>query len=247
MAYHIKMRNGIRGYSMLTHEVHPNEQDPEEGQKPQQRQRTPVALQKSSNETQGQNYGMGSNMPSAQNDPAGFKKWCQENKACFNCDLQGQLGDALQEASIPYEYPTTENDEQQDNIKAASSECLGSFNSIGSSMMVFKGVYGYGNQRTIWWGSDHANPAKPVLRFLQHDVILGLTWFRSANPTINWARSEVTVKDRKGTHRLQLERPARTIEDAGLNLITSRHVKKARKDYGQLQLSHYGCMAVFGS
>ncbi|OAF58305.1 hypothetical protein VC83_06611 [Pseudogymnoascus destructans] len=126
-------------------------------------------LQKSSNESQGQNYGMGSNMPSAKNDPAGFKTWCRENKACFNCsnkehisrnctrtkdsgrkgDLQGQLGDALQEASSPYEYPTTENDEQQDNSEAASSECLGSLNSIGSSTMVVSGETLQGQPQTL--------------------------------------------------------------------------------------------------
>lgn len=44
-------------------------------------------LQKGStpNESTGQNYGIGSNMPSAKNDPEGFKTWCRENKACFKC------------------------------------------------------------------------------------------------------------------------------------------------------------------
>jgi hypothetical protein len=43
-------------------------------------------LQKSnSNESQGQNYGIGSDIPSAKTDPSGHKKWCLTNKACFNC------------------------------------------------------------------------------------------------------------------------------------------------------------------
>ncbi|KFY20788.1 hypothetical protein V491_03426 [Pseudogymnoascus sp. VKM F-3775] len=43
-----------------------------------------------------------------------------------------------------------------------------------------------------------------VINIPSYDVILPLTWFRSANPTINWAHSEVTVKDRKWKHKLQL-------------------------------------------
>jgi hypothetical protein len=71
-----------------------------------------------------------------------------------------------------------------------------------------------------------------VIDIPSYEVILGLTWFRSANPMINWARSEVTVKDRKGKHRLQLRRPARTIADVGLNFITSRDVKKMLRTRG---------------
>ncbi|KFX94194.1 hypothetical protein O988_06430 [Pseudogymnoascus sp. VKM F-3808] len=38
-----RMRNGFRGYSMSAHETQQNEQDTEEGQKPQHRRRIPVA------------------------------------------------------------------------------------------------------------------------------------------------------------------------------------------------------------
>ncbi|KFY70635.1 hypothetical protein V498_10290, partial [Pseudogymnoascus sp. VKM F-4517 (FW-2822)] len=124
-------------------------------------------LQKSSNESTGQSYGMGSNMPSAKNDPEGFKTWCRENKACFKCgnkehisrnctrtkgkkrDLQGQLGDALEEASTPYEYPIVESDEQQDDNEEPSNERLGSLNSIGSSMMVVNGEILQGQPQTL--------------------------------------------------------------------------------------------------
>lgn len=39
-----RMRNGFRGYSMSAHETQQNEQDTEEGQKPQHRRRIPVAV-----------------------------------------------------------------------------------------------------------------------------------------------------------------------------------------------------------
>ncbi|OBT60100.1 hypothetical protein VE03_10910 [Pseudogymnoascus sp. 23342-1-I1] len=211
-------------------------------------------LQKSSNETQGQNYGMGSNMPSAQNDPAGFKKayltevYLNERfrtkrgferktttgsgKLVASLDLQGQLGDALQEASIPYEYLTTENDEQQDNIKAASSECLGSLNSIGSSMMVVSGETLQGQPQTLKmllnYGADRVYIARRVAmkigaikqgqttrvdlpdggavtsnEYIRLFVRMGTYTISITatvmdipmNPTINWARSEVTMKD----------------------------------------------------
>lgn len=43
-------------------------------------------LQKAtSNETQGQNYGIGNDIPSVKTDPSGHKSWCLANKACFNC------------------------------------------------------------------------------------------------------------------------------------------------------------------
>ncbi len=78
-----------------------------------------------------------------------------------------------------------------------------------------------------------------VIDIPSYDVILGLTWFRSANPTINWARSEVTVKNRKGKHKLQLKRPTRTIEEAGLNFITSREVKKMLRTKGSQGMMYF--------
>jgi uncharacterized coiled-coil protein SlyX len=49
-------------------------------------------LQKSaSNETQGQNYGMGSEIPNAKADPKGHKRWCIENKACFKCNSKEHI------------------------------------------------------------------------------------------------------------------------------------------------------------
>lgn len=42
-------------------------------------------LKGTSNETQGQSYGINSNIPSAKTDPKGHKKWCLANKACFKC------------------------------------------------------------------------------------------------------------------------------------------------------------------
>jgi hypothetical protein len=54
-------------------------------------------------------------------------------------DLEGQLGDALQKASTPYEYPTEKNDKQQYDNETPLDECLSSLNSIRSSMMVLSG------------------------------------------------------------------------------------------------------------
>jgi hypothetical protein len=49
-------------------------------------------LQKSTlNETQGQNYGMGSDILSAKTDPKGHKRWCIENKACFKCNSKEHI------------------------------------------------------------------------------------------------------------------------------------------------------------
>ena len=49
-------------------------------------------LQKAaSNETQGQNYGMGGDMPSAKIDPKRHKRWCIANKACFRCSSKEHI------------------------------------------------------------------------------------------------------------------------------------------------------------
>lgn len=43
-------------------------------------------LQKAtSNETQGQNYRIGDDIPSVKTDLSRHKSWCLANKACFNC------------------------------------------------------------------------------------------------------------------------------------------------------------------
>jgi hypothetical protein len=150
-------------------------------------------------------------------------------------DLEGQLGDALQKASTPYEYPTEKNDKQQYDNETPSDERLSSLNSIGSSMMVLSGETLQGQPQTLKmlldYGADRVYIARrvamkiggikqgqttrvnlldggvitsnesvrlfvristytismsaTVMDIPSYDVILGLTWFRSANPTIN--------------------------------------------------------------
>jgi hypothetical protein len=49
-------------------------------------------LQKAtSNKTQGQNYGIGSDILSVKTDLKGHKRWCIANKACFKCNSKEHI------------------------------------------------------------------------------------------------------------------------------------------------------------
>jgi Retrotransposon gag protein len=47
--------------------------------------------EKESSKDKGRNYALGSSIPSPKNDPDGYKQWCRNNKACFNCASKKHL------------------------------------------------------------------------------------------------------------------------------------------------------------
>ena len=66
-----------------------------------------------------------------------------------------------------------------------------------------------------------------------YDVILGMPWLRAFNPDIDWIRSTIRIRDRKGTHLLTANRDTRRLAQvAELGLITAKSVRKmARKTH----------------
>ena len=62
-----------------------------------------------------------------------------------------------------------------------------------------------------------------------YDMILGLSWFRTANPQIDWARLSIHVRDHEGIHKLEVQRHPRTIQDDNFDLMTFRTASKALK------------------
>jgi len=60
-----------------------------------------------------------------------------------------------------------------------------------------------------------------------YDMILGLSWFRTANSQIDWARLHIHVRDHEGLHQLEVERSPRTIQYNNFDLIPFRTASKA--------------------
>ena len=44
-----------------------------------------------------------------------------------------------------------------------------------------------------------------------YNVILGMPWLRAFNPHIDWIRSTIRIRDRKGTHLLMANRDTRRL------------------------------------
>lgn len=65
-----------------------------------------------------------------------------------------------------------------------------------------------------------------VIDLSGYDLVLGETWFRKANPQIDFARNAIHVRDRQGRHDLHLHGMQNTINRADSDLASFRTVRK---------------------
>ena len=68
-----------------------------------------------------------------------------------------------------------------------------------------------------------------VIDMDRYNVVLGLTWLRKANPQIDWTRTEISVKDKRGTHHLTPRSCQRELAHHEFNLIAPRSMRKMLK------------------
>ena len=68
-----------------------------------------------------------------------------------------------------------------------------------------------------------------VIDLSDYDLVLGETWFRKANPHIDFARRTIHVRDKRGYHNLCPQGLRNTIDRAEVDLISHRAARKLYK------------------
>jgi hypothetical protein len=68
-----------------------------------------------------------------------------------------------------------------------------------------------------------------VIDLSGYDLVLGETWFRKANPHIDFARRTIHVRDKRGYHNLCPQGLRNTIDRAEVDLISHRAARKLYK------------------
>jgi hypothetical protein len=71
-----------------------------------------------------------------------------------------------------------------------------------------------------------------VLDLSGYDVVLGLSWLRKVNPSIDWATSTILVRDHEGYHKLRPHRNQTEVErsEEDSELVSHRTMRSMLKD-----------------